>query len=187
MGNRSIKEIENEMAANGTSPLTIDQDIKKIQESINREVKQMENEEITIRQARMNKKMSLDDVSQETGLSVNLIRYYENNPGDLSFDDCLMLCELYGIKPGDISLKREKECFAVFPTSRRMVFISSLRNKVSDIILSVTSDGLYNDQALMEDLLELVEELHYEDEVLIQELSDEMDKKNHLNLSLAGR
>lgn len=191
MGNRSIKEIENEMAANGTSPLTISQDIKKLQESINREVSQMDEGKLTLRQARLNKGMSVEKVAEETGYSVKRVLWHENNTGDLNSSEAIEFCKLYDVSLDDVSFRNDsddrRELHSLYPSARRMVFVSSLKNKVSDIILSITDDELYSDKALMVDLFELIEDIHFEDEILIRELSEVAEKENHLNLSLAGR
>lgn len=189
---KSLEEIAKEMVAMGTSPETIDREIHELSKSIKSEVWKMTKEKMTMQQARLKKGMSLEDVAEETGYSVKRVEWHENNAGDMTVDESMKFCELYGVKFDDITFKEdtkeeEKELIDLYPTARRMTFLSNLKSKVSDVILSVTNDQFYTDRSLMKDLIEIVDELRFEDEALSNELSQQFEMKNRLNSTLAGR
>lgn len=191
MSTRSLEDIIHEMNELGVTPETIGQHIKDTENSIKLEVAKMF-EKMTIRQARISKGMTLEDVAEETGYSVERLEWIENNSGALTLEEGLAFCSLYGVALNEVAFSsgektEKKEMWFLFPTARKMTFTASIKAKISDIILSVTDDNQYSDWALMKDLQSLLEEIGREEEILINELSEEMEKKNHLNLSLAGR
>lgn len=191
MSTRSLEAIVNDMKELGTSPETIDQTIRELSNQIKMEVSKM-CEKMTIRQARISKGMTLEDVSEETGYSVKRLEWIENNSGDLTLEEGLTFCNLYGVAFNNVDFSsgektEKKEMKFLFPTARKMTFTASIKAMISDIILSVTDDEQYSDWDLMKDLQSLLEEISREEEILINELSEEMEKKNHLNMSLAGR
>ncbi|MUG24920.1 helix-turn-helix domain-containing protein [Paenibacillus macerans] len=192
MSTRSLEDIIREMNELGVTPETIGQHIKDIENQLKMEVGKMF-EKMTIRQARISKGMTLEDVAEETGYSVKRLEWLENNSGNLTLEEGLAFCSLYGVSPSEVDFSsgekaEKKEMKFLFPTARKMTFTASIKAMISDIILSVTDDEQYSDWALMKDLQSLLEEISREEEILINELSEEMEKsKNHLNLSLAGR
>ncbi|MDN4069239.1 helix-turn-helix transcriptional regulator [Paenibacillus vini] len=187
---RTLKEIIKEMATIGTSPETIDQDISNISKSIMAEVKDVSTAKLTFHQIRVNKGISVDEVSEKMGLSANRIEWHESNPGDLTAEEALEFCKFYGVSINDVTFSEtgyEREYFDLYPETRRMTFITSLKSKVSNMMLSISNDAMYTDRALMTDLFDILDDIQAEDEIIMNEIKEQFNRKNRLNNTLAGR
>lgn len=183
-------EIQREMNMHGTSPETIGREIKQLEQDV---VGWM-NGKLSVKQARLNSGMMLEAVSEETGISVKKLEWYEENPEEFTLDESIMVCQLYGVKMDEVSFKsgsnNEKECRVMYPSVRRMLFATGIKTKIANIMLGITDDRAYSDQHIIDDLLDILDDIENEEERVINEISSGIEtikSKNHLNLSLAGR
>lgn len=144
---------------------------------------------MSLQEARLKKGLSYEEVAEKTGHSVRRIAWFEENPGELVADEAIELCNIYGVSLDDISFRDtgKKEFFGLYDDARRMLVVASLKSKIANILLSVTNDEMYTDKALIMDLLGLIDDVQIEEEVVTKEINELFDRKNHLNLSLAGR
>lgn len=66
---------------------------------------------ITLRSARENLYLTLEEVSAKTGMSVNRIKNLEFNCNKARYDEFVKLVRLYGLTPSHIFVGKETECF----------------------------------------------------------------------------
>ncbi|MGG4344956.1 helix-turn-helix domain-containing protein [Paenibacillus lautus] len=177
------------------------QKIRTIPETIGKEISRLESEvtdwvsgKVSIKQVRLNSGFTLDVVSEATGISTKKLEWYEENPGDIAFDEAIMLCKLYGVTIDDVQFRadsvQDKGCRKVYPAARRLLWATEIKTKMSGIILSITDDINYSDRHIIDELLDILAEIENEENIIMHEISSGLKfvkSKNHLNLSLAGR
>ncbi|BFH10843.1 helix-turn-helix domain-containing protein [Paenibacillus melissococcoides] len=76
---RTIDEIIKDMQALGTSPETIDRDIAELEDEVSQWVNKAQRGKLTLRDARQNMRMSYEEVSERTGVSVKRLKRYEED------------------------------------------------------------------------------------------------------------
>lgn len=94
---RTIEEIIQDMKAHGTSLETIGKDIAELEDALSKWHNTELWRKITLRDARTNLDMSLEEVSEKTGISVYRLNKYEEDSGKMPCDSILVLSRLYRV------------------------------------------------------------------------------------------
>ncbi|MDH6673194.1 DNA-binding XRE family transcriptional regulator [Paenibacillus sp. LBL] len=148
---------------------------------------------ISIQEARERAGMTLGDAALAAGITREKMGWYEDNPSEIEGLEAIALCKLYGIKLNEVDFcsKSDKaEPHKIYLPSRRLTFLLEMKKNLSTIMLSVTDDGQYSENNLLEDLIDLLNDVGHEEEAIMNELEAgivSIKSENHLNLSLAGR
>ncbi|OAB46568.1 helix-turn-helix domain-containing protein [Paenibacillus antarcticus] len=151
---------------------------------------------LTIRQARWNSGFTLEKVAEETDISVKKIEWYEDNSGEITLSESLVLCKLYGVKHDDVTFGSiedpnvKKECSSLYTPASSMSFLAKIGSKLKDINLAIAYDDVLSDRHIVASILDVLSEIEVEEEYLTNEILDklnEMGNKNRLNNTLAGR
>ncbi|NOJ72450.1 helix-turn-helix domain-containing protein [Paenibacillus alvei] len=94
---RTIEEIIQDMKAHGTSPEMIDKDIAELEAALDIWNNSFTQGRITLREARENFKMSVEEVSKETGISVKRIKKFEEDSRRMPYSLIFQLSGFYKI------------------------------------------------------------------------------------------